>query len=148
MRRANHASFNESKGLLALADTVAHPQALFRMVEMESGRICIDGVDISKLGLADLRSRVAIIPQDPVLFSQKLDSAESVFGKVCAWRDVVKTAGAHLLSLLKVAAHAAHACNLAHFAYAAPPLPMIVCRARHMLALAHSTTATRLKGFG
>ena len=54
------------------------------MVEMESGRICIDGVDISKLGLADLRSRVVIIPQDPVLFSQKLDSAESVFGKVVA----------------------------------------------------------------
>ncbi|KAJ3348660.1 hypothetical protein HDU83_001130 [Entophlyctis luteolus] len=44
-------------------------QALFRMVEPESGSIVIDGVDILKLGLADLRSRIAIIPQDPVVFS-------------------------------------------------------------------------------
>ncbi|KAM9792208.1 ATP-binding cassette sub-family C member 10 [Neosynchiropus ocellatus] len=44
-------------------------QALFRMVELNGGRILLDGVDISSVGLAQLRSRLAIIPQDPFLFS-------------------------------------------------------------------------------
>lgn len=43
--------------------------ALFRFLEARSGSICIDGIDISKIKLHDLRSRLAIIPQDPVLFS-------------------------------------------------------------------------------
>jgi len=43
--------------------------ALFRLVEAESGSITIDGHDIAVLGLHDLRSRLALIPQDPVLFS-------------------------------------------------------------------------------
>jgi ABC-type multidrug transport system fused ATPase/permease subunit len=44
-------------------------QALFRMVNVCEGSILVDGVDISKLSLKDLRSRLAIIPQDPVLFT-------------------------------------------------------------------------------
>ncbi|KAJ1327578.1 ATP-binding cassette subfamily C (CFTR/MRP) member 1 [Microdochium nivale] len=43
--------------------------ALFRFLEAQSGSVYIDGLDISKIKLHDLRSRLAIIPQDPVLFS-------------------------------------------------------------------------------
>ena len=41
--------------------------ALFRIVELVSGSITIDGVDISKLGLNDVRKAVSIIPQDSTL---------------------------------------------------------------------------------
>ncbi|KAK4407016.1 ABC transporter C family member 4 [Sesamum angolense] len=43
-------------------------QVLFRLVEPSGGKIIIDGIDISALGLHDLRSRFGIIPQEPVLF--------------------------------------------------------------------------------
>ncbi|XP_061394477.1 multidrug resistance-associated protein 1 isoform X1 [Musca vetustissima] len=46
--------------------------ALFRIIEAAGGRILIDGIDISTLGLHTLRSRLTIIPQDPVLFSGSL----------------------------------------------------------------------------
>ncbi|KAG0098062.1 hypothetical protein BGZ93_001260, partial [Podila epicladia] len=42
--------------------------ALFRIMEAAEGSISIDGIDISTLGLAELRSRLTIIPQDPFLF--------------------------------------------------------------------------------
>ncbi|XP_043526934.1 multidrug resistance-associated protein 1 isoform X5 [Frieseomelitta varia] len=46
--------------------------ALFRIIEAADGKIIIDDIDIAKLGLHDLRSRLTIIPQDPVLFSGSL----------------------------------------------------------------------------
>ncbi|KAJ7969844.1 ABC transporter C family member 10-like [Quillaja saponaria] len=43
--------------------------ALFRLVEPAGGKIVVDGLDITRIGLHDLRSRFGIIPQDPTLFS-------------------------------------------------------------------------------
>ncbi|KAL2912276.1 hypothetical protein HK105_208267 [Polyrhizophydium stewartii] len=42
--------------------------ALFRIMEASKGSIAIDGIDIASLGLKTLRSRLQIIPQEPVLF--------------------------------------------------------------------------------
>ena len=41
---------------------------LFRLVELSGGSINIDGINIAQVGLKDLRTRLAIIPQDPTLF--------------------------------------------------------------------------------
>nr|CAB3219626.1 multidrug resistance-associated protein 1-like [Phallusia mammillata] len=46
--------------------------ALFRIIESSDGCIRIDGINIAKMGLQDLRSKLSIIPQDPVLFSGSL----------------------------------------------------------------------------
>lgn len=48
--------------------------ALFRFILASSGSISIDGIDISTIRLHDLRSRISIIPQDPVLFSGTIRS--------------------------------------------------------------------------
>ncbi|KAJ5463108.1 ABC transporterintegral membrane type 1 [Penicillium sp. IBT 31633x] len=46
--------------------------ALFRIIEGVEGNINIDGLDISTIGLTDLRGRLAIIPQDPAMFEGTL----------------------------------------------------------------------------
>jgi ATP-binding cassette, subfamily C (CFTR/MRP), member 1 len=43
-----------------------------RIVEPTGGSIEMDHVDISKIGLRDLRSRLSLVPQDPVVFSGSL----------------------------------------------------------------------------
>lgn len=42
--------------------------ALFRLVELSQGRICVGGMNISEIPLDILRSRIGIVPQEPLLF--------------------------------------------------------------------------------
>jgi len=46
--------------------------ALFRIIEAAGGSIILDGIPIGSLGLHQLRSKITILPQDPVLFSGSL----------------------------------------------------------------------------
>ncbi|CAH6720013.1 oligomycin resistance ATP-dependent permease Yor1p [[Candida] jaroonii] len=55
--------------------------ALYRIAELSEGKIEIDGVDISTLGLNELRSKLSIIPQDPVLFRGSLRKNLDPFGQ-------------------------------------------------------------------
>ncbi|BGP39125.1 hypothetical protein JCM10450v2_003079 [Rhodotorula kratochvilovae] len=56
-------------------------QTLFRIVEVSSGSIEVDGIDIAKIGLADLRKKIAIIPQDALLFNGTVRSNLDPFGE-------------------------------------------------------------------
>ncbi|KAF1329525.1 Multidrug resistance-associated protein abc superfamily, partial [Globisporangium splendens] len=55
--------------------------ALFRICEFESGSVFIDGIDIQSVKLRDLRRSLAIIPQDPVLYSGSLRENLDPFGE-------------------------------------------------------------------
>ncbi|KAI1315909.1 Multidrug resistance-associated protein 1 [Mortierella claussenii] len=62
---------------------------LLRIVEASEGVIRIDGIDISTLGLRDLRTKVGIIPQEPVLFVGTIRSNLDPFGQyedAAIWR--------------------------------------------------------------
>lgn len=58
--------------------------ALFRIVEIEAGRILLDDVDLGQLGLSDVRGRphgMTIIPQDPFLTGSTLRECLDPFGE-------------------------------------------------------------------
>lgn len=64
--------------------------SLLRIIEACEGKIIIDDVDISQIGLYDLRSRVTIVPQDPVSDADKMrctsDNADSRSRSSCPAR--------------------------------------------------------------
>ena len=55
--------------------------ALFRIAPLSAGSVTIDGVDVGKLGLAEARRALCIIPQDPVLFCASLRFNVDPFGE-------------------------------------------------------------------
>ena len=73
--------------------------ALTRIVELMGGKIEIDGVDISKLDIADLREQITMIPQDPVMFSGTLGYNLDPFDESTEERkiELIKKAGLEYL---------------------------------------------------
>jgi ABC-type multidrug transport system fused ATPase/permease subunit len=55
--------------------------SLLRIVESCEGQITIDGIDISKIGLEDLRNKITIIPQEPILFVGTIRKNIDLFDK-------------------------------------------------------------------
>ncbi|KAH6918109.1 ATP-binding cassette transporter [Coprinopsis sp. MPI-PUGE-AT-0042] len=55
--------------------------SFFRFVEATCGRILVDEVDIAKIGLLDLRSRLTIIPQDPAIISGTVRSTLDILNE-------------------------------------------------------------------
>jgi ABC-type multidrug transport system fused ATPase/permease subunit len=55
--------------------------SLLRIVEAAEGNIIIDGINVAKIGLEDLRTKIAIIPQEPILFVGTIRENIDLFNK-------------------------------------------------------------------
>jgi ABC-type multidrug transport system fused ATPase/permease subunit len=69
---------------------------LLRIVEPVNGTITIDGLDVSGIGLHDLRNKIAIIPQEPVMFVGTIRSNLDPFNK-CTDEEIWKALDAVFL---------------------------------------------------
>ncbi|TYK18126.1 ABC transporter C family member 4-like [Cucumis melo var. makuwa] len=77
-------------------------QVFFRLVEPSGGKIIVDGIDIGKIGLHDLRSRFGIIPQEPVLFEGTVRSNIDPIGQYTdeeIWKVIMNILIFHILML-------------------------------------------------
>ncbi|KAJ7505211.1 hypothetical protein B0H11DRAFT_1977471 [Mycena galericulata] len=81
--------------------------SFLRFVDPSSGRILIDGIDISKIGLHDLRSRITFIPQDAALFSGTLRDNLDPFGEYEDSACMSVLYRVHLISQSESASHVA-----------------------------------------
>lgn len=75
--------------------------SLFRLIEAASGKIVIDDVNIADIGLHSLRTRLTIIPQDPVLFSGSLRMNIDPFNSYADDEIWIALEHAHLKSFVK-----------------------------------------------